>query len=422
MATAFRITGGNSLHGEVTIQGSKNTVFPLIAACLLTEEPCTIENVPAISDAATMLEIAERLGADVAWEREAHRVTIRAAHIDSTSIDEALARKFRGSILFSGALLGRIREATTPYPGGDVIGARPLRTHLHALQALGTRVEENERIHLDGRGLEGSDVTLEEPSVTATENTILAAVLAPGSTLIRLAACEPHVHELILFLQRMGARIRWTDGMRISVQGVDRLRGASYRLNPDELEVSSFATLAAATRSELTLADIDPEYLDAVFLQLRTMGVAYEVNDRTLVIRRPGGPYRSFRVQSGLYPKLGSDHLPPFAVLATQAEGTSLIHDWLYENRLRYVPELQKMGAECRILDPHRAEISGPTALRGATIEGLDIRSGMTLIIAALTAAGRTVISGVEHLDRGYENLEQRLQAVGADIQRVKEA
>lgn len=419
MPAQFIIDGGRPLAGEVTIRGSKNTVLPLIGACLLTEEPCLLENVPDITDVAVMLEIAEKLGARVSWDRRGQAVTIDAREISSTAPDYNLSRRLRGSILFAGSLLGRFRRAVIPYPGGDVIGARPLATHFQALEALGVSIREDQEIHLDGQKLRGADVTLEEPSVTATENAILAAVLAPGKTIMRLAACEPHVQELIIFLRNMGADIRWRDILRLEINGVTRLAGARQRANPDELEISSFAALAAATRSAITLSDIDPEYLDAVFLQLKKMGVAFEHSGRTLAILKPPAGYRAFRVQSGLYPKLGSDHLPPFAVLATQAEGTSLIHDWLYEGRFRYVPELQKMGADCTILDPHRALISGPRHLAGCEIAGLDIRSGMTLIIAALVASGRSVINKVEHIDRGYERIEERIGELGADIKRV---
>lgn len=417
----FIIHGGKPLEGSVTIQGSKNTALPLIAATLLTEEPCVIENIPSISDVATMAAIAEKLGASVSGDISAHRLVIQARSLTNASPDETLSRHLRGSILFAGSLLGRLKRAEMPYPGGDAIGARPLATHLHALEALGVSIEENGRLVMDGRNLSGSIVTLEEPSVTATETALLVSVLAPGRTLINLPAFEPHIQELVVFLRAMGADIRWPELDVIEINGVPRLRGAAHRLNPDELEISSFATLAAATRSEIALHGITPRYLAAVFLQLKKMGVAFELDGAALRLRKPSQPYKSFRVQSGLYPKLGSDHLPPFAVLATQAEGASLIHDWLYENRLRYVPELQKMGAACTILDPHRAIIIGPTPLSGCEIESLDIRSGMTLVIASLVAEGRSIISRVEHIDRGYEQLEERLRAIGADIQRLKD-
>lgn len=415
----FIIRGGRALEGEVTIQGSKNAILPLIAACLLTEEPCVLERVPDIQDVETMRVIAEKLGASVSWEQEARRLTIEARTLVSAAPDEALARKLRGSVLFAGALLGRLRRVVLPYPGGDAIGARPLDAHFHAFEALGARIRQDMLIEIDGSAVRGSLIVMDEPSVTATENAILAAVLAPGRTIISLGACEPHVQELVLFLRAMGAEIQFRDIARIEINGVARLGGARFRVNPDEIETSGFAALAAATRSEVLIRDIAPQYLDAFFLQLRKMGVAFSHDEKNIKIMKPVGGYKSFRIQAGLYPKLGSDHLPPFAVLATQAQGASLIHDWMYENRLRYVPELQKMGATCEILDPHRALITGPTVLSGCDIESVDIRSGMTLVIAALVASGSSTIANVSHLDRGYERIDERLRALGADIRRV---
>ncbi|OGZ00205.1 MAG: UDP-N-acetylglucosamine 1-carboxyvinyltransferase [Candidatus Sungbacteria bacterium RIFCSPHIGHO2_02_FULL_49_12] len=416
---SFRIRGGLPLLGDIETRGSKNTILPAIAAALLTEEPVILENVPGISDVAVMVDIIKKLGATVLWEKSQHRLTIEAKELKNADIDENLARKFRGSVLFAGALLGRFRKVTFPYPGGDVIGARPLTTHLAALESLGVRIQDNGRVALDGANLAGGVVLMEEPSVTATENTILAAVLAPGKTEIRLAACEPHVQEIVRMLQKMGARVQWKNFGSLEIEGVSILRGVRYRINPDELEISSFAALAAATKSEITIRGIAAEYLDAVFLQLNKMGVAFKLYDDVLAILKPKKQYQGFRVQSGLYPKLVTDHLPPFAALATQANGPSLIHEWMYEGRLRYVEELQKMGADAKILDPHRALINGPTPLHGSRIASVDIRTGMTLVIAALIAEGETVISGVDHIDRGYEKLDERLCALGASIERV---
>ncbi|MEK7560472.1 MAG: UDP-N-acetylglucosamine 1-carboxyvinyltransferase [Patescibacteria group bacterium] len=416
----FIIRGGKPLNGSIEIRGSKNAALPFIAACLLTDEPCTLENVPAISDVKTMQDIAAGLGADISWNASKHHLTIAAKHLTGYAPDETLSRKLRGSILFAGALLGRLRKTALPYPGGDAIGARPVGAHLAAFEALGVKISEERVIELDGRELKGNNVLMAEPSVTATENIILAAVLAPGRTVISLGALEPHVQELILFLQKMGADIRWSHIARIEIAGVPRLHGATHRINPDELEISGFAALAGATRSEMAIRGIRRDYLDAVLLQLAKMGVQFTLADDEMRIHKPSAGYKGFRIQSGLYPKLGSDHLPPFAVLATQAEGTSLIHDWMYEHRLRYLQELQKMGANCEILDPHRARITGPTVLFGCPIDSLDIRSGMTLVIAALVADGESTIAHINHIDRGYENIDGRLRALGADIERVK--
>lgn len=420
MHQKFVINGGARLAGNVLIGGSKNTVLPLIAASLLTEEPVMLTNVPDIQDVTVMLSIAEKLGATVERDRSQKTVRITAKTLEHATPDSGLARQLRGSILFAGSLLGRLRSAAIPHPGGDAIGSRPLTPHLSAFTDLGVRVTEaNKIISLDGSRLRGNDITLEEPSVTATENAILAAVCAPGKTLIRLVAAEPHVQELVKLLQSMGAVIRWRNMMRLEIEGVPRLSGATHAINPDEQEISSFAVLAAATHSRLLLTGVEPDYLDAVFLQLRKMGVPYTYAKNTLTIEPNAKPFRCFRIQSGLYPKLGSDHLPPFAVLATQAEGTSLVHEWLYEGRLKYIPELQKMGAECSIEDPHRAFIRGPRPLHGAHIESYDIRTGMTLLIASLVAEGESIIEHIEHIDRGYETIEKRLSAIGASIERT---
>lgn len=420
----FIIEGGRPLEGQVSIPGSKNAALPLIAASVLSEEPILLENVPNISDVATMIKIAEGLGVGVEFDTERGTMVITARELISSAPDGGLTRKLRGSILFSGALLGRLRTVTMPYPGGDAIGARPLAAHIKALEGLGCVFFEDENtLQINGAGLHGNEIVLEEQSVTATENTILAAVLAPGRTLIKLAACEPHIQELVALLLKMGADIHWVDSSSIVVTGVTRLKGARHRVNPDEIEISSFSALAAATRSSLSLRNIEPKYLDAVFLQLKKMGVAFSVSGSgpaaTLIIQKPPSAYKSFRIQSGFYPKLLSDHIPPFAVLATQADGITLIHDWMYENRLRYIPELQKMGANCTILDPHRALITGPVNLYGSEIETYDIRSGMTLIIAGLVAQGRSVISNIEHIDRGYERIEERFRELGANIKRI---
>src|SRR3989344_89847 len=419
MAAKFIINGGKPLAGELGIQGSKNTVLPLMAACLLTAEPCTLENVPELADVSTMLDIIKALVGETAWERTQKRLVIRVSALATPALPDAEARKLRASILCAGALVGRMREAVLPYPGGDAIGSRPITTHLNALARLGVITHEEGVIRLDGRNLKGGDLILEEPSVTATENTILASVLAPGRTRIRMAAFEPHVQELVRFLASLGARIRWDENLSIDIEGVERLGGGTQKVNPDELEISGFSALAAATRSELSLSGIEPRYLDAVFLQLAKMGVTYGVTGSALSIRKPERPYRAFRIQSGLYPKLGSDPLPPFAVLATQAEGSSLVHDWMYDGRLRYLEELEKMGASATILDPHRAIIRGPTPLWGTALDGLDIRSGMTMVIAGLVAQGQTTIAGVGHLDRGYARLDERIRDQGGKIQRI---
>lgn len=415
----FQINGAKSLFGEVVIAGSKNAVFPCIAASLLTDEEVVLKNVPAISDVLAMIDIVRDLGVSADYDIQRRTLHISAKNLIKHSISDELGKKFRGSILFAGALLGRFRAAEFPTPGGDKLGARPLDAHFSAFRDLGVLIKEEERIILDGSGMKSSVIFLDEPSVTVTENAIIASVLLEGRTEIHLAAVEPHIQGLVIFLNKMGAKITWKDFGVLSIEGVSKLSGTEYEINPDELEVSGFATLAAATRSEILLKGVGVKYLDAVFMQLRKMGVEFEVREQDLLIKKTNKEFQAFRVQSGLYPKLMSDHIPPFAVLATQAKGTSMIHEWMYEGRLKYVEELAKMGAKTEILDPHRVLITGPTPLKGANMISYDIRAGFTVVIAALVAEGETRISGIDIIERGYEFFEERLKNIGADIKKI---
>ena len=308
MGDTLKIRGGKSLSGSIFVGGSKNTILPCIAGALLTDGEVTLENVPDIRDVSMMLAIAEDLGVSIERDLGSRSVNINAKHLKNNKVHEDWARKLRGSLLFSGALLGRVRSVELAYPGGDQIGARPLDTHLHALRHLGIVIEEGNYLKLNGENLKGAQVLLEESSVTATENTILAAVLAPGKTEIHLAAQEPHVQELIKFLNSMGAAICWKDVGVLEIEGQKKLHATRYRINPDELEVSSFAALAAATASSITIRGIEIRYLDAVLLQLTKMGVEYRVSKNDLLIERARAPYKGFRLQSGLY-QIGRAHV-----------------------------------------------------------------------------------------------------------------
>ncbi len=413
----FIIEGGQKLSGQVKIGGSKNAVLPLIAASLLVDET-KLTNVPHIKDVESLLEIIKYLGGDYTWTSE-HEVTINTKNLISKALPEAAGR-LRASILFAGPLLARFGRAELPYPGGDVIGARPIDTHTHSFITLGAGICHGESFCLSAEALQGGLVVLDEPSVTATENVILLAAGINKTTEIRLAAAEPHVQNLCHFLVRCGVEILGIGTTTLKITGQKLpLKNITCAVIPDELEVSAFAVLAAATHSQVTLAPVEFEYLDSVLMQLKRMNVNFSQTENSLTILPPAGPYRSLRIQSGLYPKLVCDHLPPFAVLATQAEGASLVHEWLYEARQNYIRELIKMGANAVIMDPHRALIIGPTPLYGKAVESYDIRSGMTMVIAALVAKGQTVISGIDHIDRGYEKLEERLKNIGANILRA---
>ena len=413
----FIINGGQALSGNVQISGSKNAALPLIAASILVRE-IRLSNVPRIKDVENMLEIVDFLGGSFEWLGE-NDLKINTEKLVSKPLPEA-ARKLRASILFAGPMLARFGEAELPYPGGDVIGARPLDTHLDAFRKLGVDVAERENLCLKVNKLNGAKIVLSEPSVTATENVLLLAAGMDKDAEIRLAAAEPHVQDLCKFLKAAGAQISGVGTTTLKIRGGKIfLKNVEHEVIPDDLEISTFAVLAASTKSQVTLSAVNFEYLDSVLLQLEKMSVNFKREENSLTILQPVSAYKSFRIQSGLYPKLVCDHLPPFAVLATQAEGASLVHEWLYEARQSYLRELMKMGANAVIMDPHRALILGPTPLYGKEVESYDIRSGMTMVVAALVAQGQTTISGVEHIDRGYEKLAERLKSIGANIKRI---
>lgn len=415
----FIINGGKKLTGEIRVSGSKNALFPLFAASLLTEEQCVFTNVPEIKDKEVMVELIKDLGAEVSVSD--HQVSIKAAKLNKIELDSALTSKLRGSIVLLGALLGRTHQAKMPFPGGDVIGKRPIDAHLSAFQILGASVLVGESIiEVKTEKLKGQKIVMEESSVTATENVILAAALAQGTTVIRLAAMEPHVQQLCEFINLMGGKILGIGTTTITVVGVEKLHGANVEIIPDSNEAASLITLAATTKSDVFVSHLNPDFLDDFLLKLSKMNVKFEVGPDFVHVLPPTEDYIAGKIQCGLYPKLASDDMPTLAVLATQAVGESYIYEWLYENRLGYVDQLKTMGANAQILDPHRVKITGITALTGQKLNSYDIRMGMTLLIAALVASGQSEISDVHHIDRGYENLESRLSKLGADIKRVE--
>jgi len=414
----FIIQGGKILSGEIKVSGSKNALFPLMAAALLTEEECRFTNVPEIKDKQVMVELIQDLGVEVKVSDRA--ISIKAANLKKSEPDPTLTGKLRGSVVLLGALLARLGKVKMFFPGGDLIGKRPVAAHLSAFQVLGAKVSGNGNIQASAVKLIGATVVLEESSVTATENTILAAVKAQGQTLIKLAAMEPHVQQLCEFLNNMGAKISGIGTTTIIVEGVAKLHGAEIELIPDSNEAASLIVLAAATKSQIKVTNLNPEFLDDFLLQLKKMGVNFQVGSDFVKVLAPTKEYLGAKIQCGLYPKLASDDVPALAVLATQATGESLVYEWLYENRLGYVDQLMQMGARAQILDPHRVKITGATPLHSAKITSYDIRMGMTLVIAALIASGQSEIAGIEHIDRGYENLETRLTKLGAEIKRLE--
>ena len=414
----FVIEGGRPLTGEIEVYGSKNAVLPLIAASLLTSAPVKISNVPDIADVATMLDILTAWGGKIEKVNGSRgTITLDMSNLEPDRDVDDLIGKLRGSILLMGALLGRDRKVSLPRPGGDIIGARPIEAHLDGFRHLGAEVrEEGERVVIDGSNMKAGEVVLSEFSVTATENILLAAATLPGTTTIYIAAAEPHVAALCELLARMGAKISGAGTHEIMITGKENLAGAEVENIPDMLEAGFFILLGAATKSELTVREVPVHDLRLFFKKLDEIGVKYTM-DGTSVTVQPS-QMNSFRVQVLPHPGIATDLQAPFAVLATQVQGSSLIHDPLYEGRFKHIYELQKMGANAVVCDPHRVIISGPTGLRGREIPSLDIRSGATLVMAGLTAEGKTVIRDAEIIDRGYARLMDRLRAIGAEITR----
>ncbi len=413
--TKLVIRGGKKLAGEIAVRGMKNAATPIIAATLLMSEPCVLRNVPRLSDVERMLDILRSLGAVAEWTGE-HEVTVDTRQADISSLDAKAVKSMRSSILLMGPLLARFHEVVLPEPGGCIIGNRPIDTHLVALEALGASIERRGAEYLlQAAKLHGAAITLPEFSVTATENAMMAAALAEGRTVIHLAAQEPHVQDLACFLNAAGARISGIGTHTLTIDGVAKLGGATHTLIPDQIEAGTFAVLGALMKSPLRIVGAEPRHMDIIMLKLRQAGAQVAVEEGAISVAAPA-PLRAFRLQTMPYPGFPTDLQAPFGVLATQCSGTSLIHDPLFEGRLGYVGELVKMGANATICDPHRVLISGPTPLYGQEIRGLDLRAGATLVIAGLVASGETVIHGADVIRRGYENLDQRLAALGADI------
>ncbi len=412
----YNIIGGKELSGTITVGGSKNATLPIICATILTKEKCVLTNVPRISDVDVMVQILEDLGSKVTYQN--HTLTIDNSGVNSYHPKTDLVKKLRGSILLMGPLLARFKKVVMPVPGGDLIGKRPIDAHLVGMQELGAKVVEGENLELSVEKLVGRRIILPEMSVTATENVIMAAVLADGLTTIHLAATESHVQDLCRMLNAMGANISGIGTHDLKIEGVSKLGGVEHKIIFDNEVASSYINLAAATKSEMTIDNIQPDYLNGALIQWKMMNVNFEITQNSVKVKKPNGPYKAATIKTSIYPGLLTDYVPPFAVLATQAEGTSLIHEWMYEGRLGYTHELSKMGARAKMLDPHRAEITGPAKLHGTNVSSLDVRSGMVLVIAALVAEGKSVLHDVEHIERGYEGIVEKLKSLGADITR----
>ncbi|MDZ4225339.1 MAG: UDP-N-acetylglucosamine 1-carboxyvinyltransferase [Candidatus Andersenbacteria bacterium] len=409
----FVIQGGRKLSGVIPVYGSKNAALPLLAASLLTEEEVILHNIPEILDVKKMLEIMQAMGVSVI--SEGNECRIKAEKINEKQVPRDRVGHLRGSVLLLGALLVRCKRVDLPMPGGDVIGARPIEAHLDGLAQLGAKIDVNDSgVSVDGSDMKAGEVVLKEFSVTATENILLAASRLPGKTTIYIAAAEPHVAALAELLNQMGVKVSGAGTHTIIVEGKEELSGAEFTNIQDMLEAGSFILLAAATGSAVTVQNVPLFDLRLFLKKLADIGVDFQIDDHNVMIKP--SRLKAFKIQTLPYPGMPTDLQAMFAVVATQAHGASLIHDPMYEGRFKYIDELIKMGANATMCDPHRVIIEGPTRLRGRHIKSLDIRSGVTLILAGLAADGETVIDGAEIIDRGYVNLEERLKDIGADI------
>jgi UDP-N-acetylglucosamine 1-carboxyvinyltransferase len=420
------IEGGHELSGRIRASGNKNGALPILAACLLADEPVTLSNVPRIRDVETMLELLSATGASAEWIGT-NEVRVEPQGLASHEVDAVLAERIRASFLLAGPLLARLGRASVPPPGGDVIGRRRLDPHIHAFERLGATVELDTRYEMETEGLRGAEIFLDEASVMATENAIMAAVLTPGETTIANAACEPHVQDLCRFLVSLGAEIQGIESNLLRIHGVDTLRGGEWSIAPEHIEVGSFIGLAAVTNSDLTIDGVEPRDLASILTAFRRLGIEVELGDdwlrvpphQELVIQNDLGDQVP-KIEDGPWPAFPADLTSIAVAVATQAWGTILIFEKMFENRLFFVDKLVSMGARIIVCDPHRVVVSGPSRLYGQRLTSPDIRAGMAILIAALCANGRSVIGNVAEIDRGYERIDDRLRALGAQIERVE--
>lgn len=421
----FVIQGGVPLSGTVVPSGNKNAALPILAATLLTDQPVTLRNLPNIGDVRTMLSMLETLGAGVE-RHDPHTVTVCVDRITSTSPDPGMAGQIRGSLTVLGPILARAGQVSLSLPGGDRIGRRRIDTHLMALAALGADIEQDGGLELRSDGLRGADIWLDEASVTGTENAVMAASLARGQTTIRNAACEPHVQELCHMLNCMGAHVDGIGSNVLRIQGADGLGGGDFTIGPDFMEVGSFIGLAAVTGGEIRILGAAPEHLGMIRATYARMGIDFEIQGNDLFV--PTGQALEIRddmggavpkVDDAPWPGFPTDLLSIALVVASQARGTLLIHEKMYDSRLYFVDRLITMGARIILCDPHRAVVVGPSPLHGETLQSPDIRAGMALLIAALCAEGESVIHNIQQIDRGYEHIENKMKALGARIERV---
>jgi len=423
----FVIQGGVPLSGELTVAGNKNAALPILAACLLTEEELLLHRVPRIRDTEAQVSLLEQLGVEAAWVDD-NSLRLRASAVAGVEVDEELSQRIRASFLLAGPLLARFGEARMPPPGGDFIGRRRLDAHLDAFADLGAAVDGDRWIELKAPpgGLRACAVFMDEPSVMGTENALMAAALTAGTTTISNAACEPHVQDLARLLSAMGARVDGIGSNVMTVHGRDRLGGAEHTICADHIEVGSFMALAAATGGEVRIRDVVPADLLMTRRQFRRLGLRSEIEGTDVIV--PPGQRLLIqadvgdaipKIEDGPWPAFPADLTSIALALATQADGEILIFEKMFENRLFFVDKLVAMGARITLCDPHRAIVSGPSRLHGERVESPDIRAGMAMLIAALAAEGRSEIGNIRQIDRGYEQIDERLRGLGAQIERV---
>lgn len=417
----FVIEGKQQLKGSIAVEGAKNHALKLIGASVLSNQEMTIERVPDIEDVRRMLEILQAIGARVTHDNTAGIVHIDPSFVKSGTIPENTAGKIRSSTILMGPLLARFGKVDMSYPGGCLLGRRPIDLFLSGFEKMGARIKEgDDRLVIEAKKLKGAHIFMPIVSHTVTEALMMAATLADGTTTIENAAVEPEVGALADYLNKQGAKISGAGSSVITIKGVSKLSAGTVTTIPDRLETATFALLAAATKSNITITDCDPAHVGALWSVFDKMGVPYELSKNSVKIKAAGKKtFASVPIRTHEYPGFPTDIQAPFTVLLTQCEGLSLVHETIFEGRLFYTDKLNRMGANIILCDPHRAIVQGPTALRGKHLESPDIRAGIGLIIAGLLAEGTTTIDNIYQVERGYARIEERLSALGARIKRV---
>ncbi len=420
----FVIEGGTPLRGEVTPSGNKNAALPLLAACLLTTEPVTLRNIPLIRDVLAMRKLIESIGAHID-ELDANTWRIHTRNISASELDVELCKQIRASILLAGPVLARVGSIKLPAPGGDVIGRRRLDTHIFALKALGANVTYKRVFDIETQGLHGANILLDEASVTATENAIMAAVLAKGETIIRNAASEPHVQELCNFLNLLGAKIDGVGSNTLHIQGVKELHGGEFTIGPDLLEVVSYIGAAVVTHGSIKIHNAGVQHLEMVEQTFHRLGVHWQIDNNAIIVPEQQ-PLKIIpdlgdaipEIKTNVWPAFPTDLTSIAITVATQVSGSVLFHDWMFSGRMYFTDKLVGMGAKIILCDPYRCLIQGPTQLYAEKLESPDIRAGMALLLAALAAEGKSTIRNIGQIERGYERVDEKLKSLGAKISR----